>query len=84
MTNEKRLKRIAEIIEKVDNRCMAVDGPVTPTLEEMTQKEISEIYKLASHQTESSGRDDTEPKCTGCVQIIQPNCPRHKHLLSHR
>jgi hypothetical protein len=43
-----RLQRIAEIIEAVDNRCMAVDGPVTPTLREMTQAEISEIYRLAS------------------------------------
>lgn len=42
-----RLKRIAEIIEHVDNRCMAADGPVTPTLEEMRQDEISEIYALA-------------------------------------
>lgn len=49
MTNEERLKRITEIIEAVDNRCMAVDGPVTPTLQEMTQNEISEIYQLASH-----------------------------------
>jgi len=62
MTNEKRLKRIAEIIEAVDNRCMAVDGSVTPTLKEMTQKEISEIYALASHQTEPSRQDDAKPK----------------------
>jgi hypothetical protein len=48
MTNKERLKRIAEIIERVDNRCMAADGPVTPTLQEMEQDEISEIYKLAS------------------------------------
>lgn len=42
-----RLNRIAEIIEAVDNRCMADDGPVTPTLAEMQQDEISEIYALA-------------------------------------
>ncbi len=48
-TSEK-LKRIAGIIERVDNRCMAADGPVTPTLQEMTQSEISEIYKLASQE----------------------------------
>jgi hypothetical protein len=44
---EERLKRIAQIILDVDNRCMAVDGPVTPTLEEMTQDEISEIWELS-------------------------------------
>lgn len=53
MNNIERLKRIAEIIEGVDHRCMAADGPVTPTLDEMTQKEISEIYKLASQQEDS-------------------------------
>lgn len=42
-----RLVRIAEIIEAVDNRCAAADGPVTPTLQEMTPEEIMEIYKLA-------------------------------------
>lgn len=41
------LAEIARIIETVDNRCAAVDGPVTPTLQEMTQKEISRIYQLA-------------------------------------
>lgn len=41
------LKEIAQIIEGVDNRCAAADGPVTPTLREMTQKELSRIYKLA-------------------------------------
>lgn len=41
-----RLARIREIIENVDNRAMAADGPVTPTLQEMTQAEMSEIYKL--------------------------------------
>lgn len=47
-TAEERLARIAGIIEDVDNRCAAADGPVTPTLQEMTQAEISEIYELAS------------------------------------
>ena len=47
MTPKQRLSRIAEIIEEVDNRCLSVDGPVTPTLQEMQQKEISEIYSLA-------------------------------------
>ena len=42
-----RLAKIAEIIEAVDNRCMAADGPVTPTLQEMTQTELSAIYAIA-------------------------------------
>jgi len=42
-----KLDEICTIIESVDNRCMDVDGPVTPTLQEMTQEEISRIYELA-------------------------------------
>lgn len=48
MTDAERLSRIARIIEQVDVRCMASDGPVPPTLSEMTQAEISEIYELAN------------------------------------
>lgn len=47
-----RLSRIRQIIEAVDNRCAAVDGPVTPTLKEMTQDEISAIYALACRKPE--------------------------------
>lgn len=46
-----RLARIAGIIEHVDNRCMAYDGAVPPTLDEMTQAEISSIYELAKGKT---------------------------------
>jgi len=49
---EARLVRIAEIIEHVDNRCMVADGPVPPTLQEMTQPEMSEIYALATGKQE--------------------------------
>lgn len=48
LTPEQRLAEIALIIEGVDIRCMAADGPVTPTLQEMTQVEISRIYELAT------------------------------------
>ena len=42
-----RLKKIAAIIEAVDHRCMAADGPVTPTNQEISLSEVQEIYKLA-------------------------------------
>lgn len=47
LSADERLKAIAEIIEDVDRRCEIADGSVTPTLEEMTQNEISAIYWLA-------------------------------------
>lgn len=43
----KRLKAIAEILEAVDNRCMAADGDVTPTKDEITADELKKIYQLA-------------------------------------
>jgi hypothetical protein len=54
-----RLRRIREIIELVDNRAIAADGPVTPTLEEMKQSEISEIYHLAGGKPAES---EPEPR----------------------
>ena len=47
LTPTQRLDRIASIIENVDLRCTAGDGPVIPTLHEMTQRELSYIYRLA-------------------------------------
>jgi len=42
-----RLERILNIIEGVEIRCMAADGPVTPTIREMREDEMREIYNLA-------------------------------------
>lgn len=42
-----RLSDIRNVIETVEQRCMAVDGPVTPTHEEITDAELRKIYKLA-------------------------------------
>jgi len=44
---QERLDSIVQIIEGVETRCMAVDGPVTATLQEMTERELREIYALA-------------------------------------
>lgn len=53
---ETRLKRIAAILEDVDARCIAVDGPVTDTREEMTKAELREIYILAEKPPDYSFR----------------------------
>ncbi len=42
-----RLHSIKEIIDGVENRCMAVDGPVTNTRDEMSDEELRRIYRLA-------------------------------------
>lgn len=42
-----RLEKIADILERVDNRCMAADGPVTKTRHEITDAEYRQIYRLA-------------------------------------
>lgn len=36
---------IARTIESIDHRCLAADGPVTPTLEEATAAELRRIYQ---------------------------------------
>lgn len=41
-----RLERIRNIINGVEIRCMAVDGPTTPTLKAMSEDEMRRIYEL--------------------------------------
>lgn len=48
LTETQRLLCIAEILERVDGRCMAADGPVTQTKEEIEGAELREIYLLAT------------------------------------
>lgn len=50
-----RLQKIRRIIEHVDHRAQATDGPLTPTLQAMTQAEMSEIYRLAGGKPGSDG-----------------------------
>jgi hypothetical protein len=50
---EEALLRIKQIIEGVDARAMAADGPVTPTDEEIQLIEIQKIYALASGRSEN-------------------------------
>lgn len=42
-----RLASIKEIIDGIENRCMAGDGPVTNTRHEMSDEELRRIYRLA-------------------------------------
>lgn len=50
ISDSERLDKIAIIIEIVDNRCMAADGPVENTRLEMTDQEMRKIYKLAKRE----------------------------------
>lgn len=45
---KKALREIVNIIDNVDNRCLAMDGPVASTLQEMRMEEMQRIYELAS------------------------------------
>lgn len=45
-TMQRAVNRFNEIIDTVENRCMAADGPVTPTLQEITEKELSDLWKV--------------------------------------
>jgi len=44
---EQRFHGIVAVIDGVEIRCMAVDGPVTPTHDEITDEELRTIYVLA-------------------------------------
>lgn len=47
MTEAERLKAIVDIIERVDDRCLAADGPVPKTRRQIKDEEIVRIYRLA-------------------------------------
>ncbi len=38
------IAKFNSIIDQVEARCMAVDGPVTPTLQEMGEAELSDLW----------------------------------------
>jgi hypothetical protein len=42
----KRITQFNMIIDSIENRCMAADGPVTPTLKEATEDELSELWRI--------------------------------------
>jgi hypothetical protein len=67
-----RLAKIAKIIFDVEERCLAADGDVQKTLDEMTQAEISEIYSLASitdSQFELEDEIDAQRSCFSCNEF---------------
>lgn len=54
MTERQRLDEIASIIEGVDNRLLACDGPVGDWQDEATDAEWKRIYRLAKARGKSS------------------------------
>lgn len=48
---ERNLRRnartIMRLVDRVETRCLAADGPVTPTLQEMTEAELRQLWAAA-------------------------------------
>lgn len=42
---EKLVERFNNIVDRVEARCMAVDGPVPPTLQEMREDELADLWR---------------------------------------
>lgn len=40
-------ERFCELLESIDTRCAAADGPVAPTLSEATPDELRRLYVFA-------------------------------------
>lgn len=47
-------KEIEAIVYAVEGRCMAVDGPVSPTLAEITEDELQRLWRAAHKIAEGS------------------------------
>jgi hypothetical protein len=41
---EKAIQTFNAVVEAVESRCLAADGPVTPTLREMREDELSKLW----------------------------------------
>ena len=54
-------KRLLTLVDRIETRCMATDGPVTATLDEATQEELVELMRVTRmrHRTDG-GRFLTE------------------------
>ncbi len=39
-----QIRRGMDVIERVESRCAAADGPVTPTVDEIRQEELGDIH----------------------------------------
>lgn len=50
---QQRLDRIRQLLESVDHRALAADGPVTPAHEEITLDEVRCIYALSCGKEEA-------------------------------
>lgn len=47
---------ICNVVDMVEQRCLAADGPVTPTLQEITEGEMRRIWKAANAIKREVGR----------------------------
>lgn len=47
ISGERLAHIVIDTIHGVENRCMAADGPVTPTHAEITDDELRKVYKAA-------------------------------------
>ena len=48
-----------ELVDTVEGRCMAADGPVTPTLKEMTEDEFCNIYEKITNVLKKESRKES-------------------------
>lgn len=46
ITKSSLIEEFNTTIEAIENRCMATDGPVTPTLQEASEDELSRLWQL--------------------------------------
>jgi hypothetical protein len=54
------LQLFTDTIHAVENRCMAADGPVTPTCKEITDEELRKCYQAAVAALGAFRRDTSE------------------------
>jgi hypothetical protein len=76
-------EKFLKIIDRIEARAMAMDGPVTPTMEEATEEELSEIWHCVDEihtRLKGSGWVSSRerlPECNISVLVFIPEEDHH-------
>jgi glutamate dehydrogenase/leucine dehydrogenase len=60
-------RRILEIVDQVEARCMAADDDVTPTLKEITESEMRRLW-LAAKAIAEGAEQPKDPEATAALK----------------
>jgi hypothetical protein len=74
MSSHEFAQMFIDTIHSVEQRCMAADGPVTPTCKEITDDELRKLYAAAQQVTRAS----LAPAPQVVAEVVTIDVPGHR------